>query len=138
MYFLDSPAVLERMKSAQGLKSDADLSQYLDVSEKDLEFWRKSNALPLDEMIRFARKNSVSLDWLILGVVSVERDNHLAIDEQMMLVAYNRMTPMQKMDAIGYMSGLKDKAEAEQSNQQTASSNGTNQIFNGDVTIEKN
>lgn len=58
---------MERMKSVLCLDSDTQLAKVLGRAGSSVSNWRVRGNVPIDECIRFAQTQGISLDWLILG-----------------------------------------------------------------------
>ena len=59
--------IVNRMKSVVGVSKDVDLADHFGGARSSLSVWKKRGTIPLDECIRIAKEQNVSLDWLILG-----------------------------------------------------------------------
>jgi phage repressor protein C with HTH and peptisase S24 domain len=59
--------IVDRMKSVVGVSKDVDLADHLGGARSSLSVWKKRGSIPLDECMRIATEQNVSLDWLILG-----------------------------------------------------------------------
>lgn len=55
------------MKSVVGVSKDVDLADHLGGARSTLSVWKRRGSIPVEECIRIAREQNVSLDWLILG-----------------------------------------------------------------------
>ena len=64
---IDTNAVLDRMKRVCGFATDADLVRYLGQKPSTLSNWRQNNRLPIREVVEFAQRNGLTLDYLLLG-----------------------------------------------------------------------
>ncbi|MFY1027611.1 helix-turn-helix domain-containing protein [Actinobacillus seminis] len=107
MLEINVESILERMKTVTQLKTDKDLAGYLFVKTTTFSNWKKNNSIPLEVIISFVDKNSLSMDWLMFGK---KQDEQLNIDEQMLLSAYRNMDQQQKLNALTFMSGLNNNS----------------------------
>lgn len=60
-------AVFERIKTALGCKSDADLAWLIGVSPQSVWNRKNRNVVPYKEAVLVAVQAGVSLDWLLTG-----------------------------------------------------------------------
>lgn len=60
-------ALLDRVKEWIGEKKDADVARALDVSRSSISTWRARGTVPYGELVQWAYRNDVSLDWLFYG-----------------------------------------------------------------------
>lgn len=130
MVAFDSRLIIERMKQVLELKGDKELRAFFGVAQSTFSSWKNRNSLPADVFINFANERKVDLNWLLLGV-GESKVEKLASDEEMMLFAYRKLTPEQKINAIAQMSGLGNSTNDVSL---TANGNDNNQqIFHGSV-----
>lgn len=59
--------ILNRMKEAMSLKTDADLATHLDVSNKTISSWRTRNSIPIESVLQAALESGQSIDFILLG-----------------------------------------------------------------------
>lgn len=59
--------IIQRMKEALDISTDAELAAALGVGSTAVSNWRKRNSIPYDDCMNLAMEHSVSLDWMILG-----------------------------------------------------------------------
>ena len=64
---LEADSIIERMKSAAGMKSDSDLARCLGVTPQAIYKFRKQGRLPADLVVSYAFDAGLSLDWLATG-----------------------------------------------------------------------
>ena len=57
--------ILNRIKQAYTIKSDAELARFLDIKPSTLANWRKRGTINFN--LVFTKCESISLDWLIFG-----------------------------------------------------------------------
>jgi len=58
-------AVIERIKEANNIKSDAKLASYLGIAPTTLSSWRSRGTLDMD--VIYAKCEHINLDWLLTG-----------------------------------------------------------------------
>ena len=59
--------LLERVKKWINSDKDADVARALEVSSSSIPTWRKRGTVPYGELVQWAYRNEVSLDWLFCG-----------------------------------------------------------------------
>jgi Bacteriophage CI repressor helix-turn-helix domain len=59
--------VIERMRDALALKSDAALADYLGLPETTVSCWRRRNSIPYPECAELAMRGAARLEWLLTG-----------------------------------------------------------------------
>ncbi|WP_028296571.1 helix-turn-helix domain-containing protein [Olivibacter sitiensis] len=64
--FLDKKLIFKRIKLAYGLKSDADLADFLELPPTTLSGWKRRNTLDID--LLYSKLVGISWDYLIYGV----------------------------------------------------------------------
>lgn len=60
-------AILDRIKEVTGVSTDAGLHRELETSSSAIPTWRKRGTVPYATFVAFARKQGLSLDWLLDG-----------------------------------------------------------------------
>ncbi len=60
--------VLERLAAHLEAKSDADIARKLNVSRTAVSSWRQRGSIPYAECVTVAKRDGISLDWLLLGI----------------------------------------------------------------------
>jgi DNA-binding transcriptional regulator YiaG len=65
---MDTDAIIQRMRQVYGVRYDTDLATELGLSKAAPSNWRQRNSPPHEICAEVARKNGVSLDWLIFGI----------------------------------------------------------------------
>jgi len=61
------PEIIERMKKAINVNSDADLAKFLGLSETTVSKWKKRERIPEKNYLAFLNKTNVNPDWLLTG-----------------------------------------------------------------------
>lgn len=59
--------VLDRLKEYLAVKKDADLARRLSISPQTLSSWRQRDAIPYSLCLDFARREGISLEWVLYG-----------------------------------------------------------------------
>jgi transcriptional regulator with XRE-family HTH domain len=59
--------VIDKIKSLKNIKHDSELARILGIEQSTFSERRKRNSLPYKEIIDFAEKENISLDWLLNG-----------------------------------------------------------------------
>lgn len=67
--------ILERLKIITGKKLDKEIAEEMGVKEPTLNRWKARNTIPCEEMILFANKHNVNLNYLILGKGEIYNSN---------------------------------------------------------------
>lgn len=130
MSFFDSCLIIERMKQAISVREDKELALSLNVQAGTLSKWKTRNSLPIETLLEFAEHYQISVEWLIYGRSSQQLDTA----QQMALLAFNALDEKKKLEAIAFMSGLKN-AQPNSGINLTANGSGNNQqIFHGEVS----
>ena len=67
--FMDdtSSEVFDRLKKALSLNSDVELAERLGVSKSGLNGYRVRDTIPFAQIVGLCKKESMSLDWILLG-----------------------------------------------------------------------
>ena len=60
--------ILKRVGDVVSSHQNKDIAAALGVAETTCSTWKKRNSIPSLELISFAQKHNLSLDWLFLGV----------------------------------------------------------------------
>ena len=64
----DSSAhVFDRLKKALSIASDVELAERLGVSKSGLNGYRVRDTIPFAQIVELCKKESMSLDWILLG-----------------------------------------------------------------------
>lgn len=71
--------ILEKIKEVKGFHSDSDVAVALGMSPQALFNHRKRSTIPIEQISTFCSNEKISLDWLLFGVGTRER-NTLDID----------------------------------------------------------
>ena len=62
-----SSEILDRMREALSLRSDAELAQHLGVSKTTLSSWRTRNKVPYEQCIKVSTDMEIDVEWLLTG-----------------------------------------------------------------------
>ncbi len=122
MINFNSSLIIERIKSFRNLKSDRELSQFLNVPTSTLANWKSRNTFPMETAFLLANQFNVSLDWLLAGV-ETKQTNAL---ENLILTVFNALGDSEKLNAVAYLTNL--------NSQNMNNANSISQSANGDVT----
>ncbi|WP_449255613.1 helix-turn-helix domain-containing protein [Bosea sp. (in: a-proteobacteria)] len=63
----DAGLIIERLKSAIDVNTDADLAAALSISRTTLSNWRARNSVPLSRIREACRKYRIPIDYLLTG-----------------------------------------------------------------------
>ena len=64
----DSPKhVFDRLKKALSITSDVEIAERLGVSKSGLNGYRVRDTIPFAQIVKLCKKESMSLDWILLG-----------------------------------------------------------------------
>ena len=64
----DSPKhVFDRLKKALSIISDVEIAERLGVSKSGLNGYRVRDTIPFAQIVKLCKKESMSLDWILLG-----------------------------------------------------------------------
>ena len=103
-------AILDRIKRIHGDETDVALSARLEIPHSTVSSWRRRGSVPLDILVQVAKSSGHSLDWLILGIESPQR-NDSPFDDQALELAIGFTFAMHKLDqnlAQPFFSALKN------------------------------
>lgn len=64
---IDHTAALDRLASAYGCRTDAELSAKLGVSRGTLSSWRTRSSVPIKEYVELAQPGNLSIEWVLFG-----------------------------------------------------------------------
>lgn len=64
---IDVASIIERMKRAYEVSSDAELAEHMEIAKTTISSWRRRNSIPLDACLKAALETFLSLDELITG-----------------------------------------------------------------------
>lgn len=126
---LNSYEIIERMKKIYNVHSDKELAVAIGITPPNINKWRNKNSVSFDVILKTSRHFNVSIDWLLLGD---DTKNKLSTQEKMALIAFNDLDERGKVDAIAYMSGIKNKVA---SISQTVQGSSNNVVGNGNIHI---
>lgn len=74
MQINDAAGVILRMRELFGVKKDAELAVALGTTPQTISSWRSRDTIPYALCVRLSAKKDVFLDWLILGIGPVHRN----------------------------------------------------------------
>lgn len=69
---LNAAAVIDRMQKAAGVGTDIALSAFFGRGKSTAGGWRSRGTVPFDECVILAQRKGISLDWLLLGLGTME------------------------------------------------------------------
>jgi hypothetical protein len=69
---LNAGAVLDRMQQVVGVRTDIALGKHFGFGTSTVSGWRTRNRVPYEECVILAKRNRVSLDWLLLGIGTMD------------------------------------------------------------------
>lgn len=127
---INSSEIVDRMKKISNVFQDKELAEILGLTAASIVSWKKRNTIPLENLIKISNQFNVSVDFLLWG----EQTEQLSTQEKMALIAFNDLDERGKVDAIAYMSGIKNKAA---SISQTVQGSSNNVVGNGNIHIVK-
>lgn len=64
---LNVPEILDRMKEACGINTDANLATHLGVSNKTVSSWRSRNSLPIEAVLQLTVETGHKIDFFLFG-----------------------------------------------------------------------
>ncbi|MBN2702549.1 MAG: helix-turn-helix domain-containing protein [Methylohalobius sp. ZOD2] len=70
----DILGILDRLRAIFGTSSDATLARALGVQKTTLSSWKARNSIPYEKCVQVAEEKGISLDWLLSGIGSMERE----------------------------------------------------------------
>lgn len=68
--------ILDRLKIITSKKLDKEIAEEMGVKEPTLNRWKARNTIPCEEIILFANKHNVNLNYLILGKGEIHNENN--------------------------------------------------------------
>lgn len=68
----DKKEILERVKVAKNLASDAILAHFLGIKPSTLSNWKARNSIDYDKL--FSKCEDLNLDWLLTGYGNMQRE----------------------------------------------------------------
>lgn len=125
---INSSEIVDRMKKISNVFQDKELAEILGLTAASIVSWKKRNTIPLENLIKISNQFNVSVDFLLWG----EQTEQLSTQEKMALIAFNDLDERGKVDAIAYMSGIKNKVA---SISQTVQGSSNNVVGNGNIHI---
>lgn len=69
---LNAGAIIDRMQIAANVSTDIALSAYFGRGKSTAGGWRNRNTVPFDECVILAKRKGISLDWLLLGLGTMD------------------------------------------------------------------
>lgn len=67
--------ILDRLKIITGKTKDKEIAEEMGVKEPTLNRWKARNTIPCEEIVLFANKHNVNLNYLILGKGEIYNSN---------------------------------------------------------------
>lgn len=64
---LDNEEILERMRDACHLPTDAELAKYLETTPSAVSSWKRIKSPPYHGCFRVSLKTGISMEWLLTG-----------------------------------------------------------------------
>jgi len=74
--------IVERIKSAEGLRFDTELAPLFGVDKTTIGKWKSRGTVPFEYLINYAQQKSYSLDWLLLGRGSMKIEAFEQVNEE--------------------------------------------------------
>ena len=59
--------VLDRLKTLEGVRNDADLAEPLATNKRNVSAWKERGTLPWERLHAYCLRRQISLEWLING-----------------------------------------------------------------------
>lgn len=72
--------VIERLKEIHSANSDTELCKAIDVNRQTLSNWKMRDTVPYPLCVQVAKKEGVTLDWLLTGEGPMHRDHPAGAD----------------------------------------------------------
>ena len=69
---MNAGAVLDRMQEVADVRTDIALGKYFGLGTSAVSGWRARNKVPYEECVILAKRKGVSLDWLLLGLGTMD------------------------------------------------------------------
>lgn len=69
---LEAGPIIDRMQRVVGVSTDLALGKLFGYGTSTVSGWRTRNKVPYEECVILAKRKGVSLDWLLLGLGSME------------------------------------------------------------------
>ncbi|QPB43042.1 helix-turn-helix domain-containing protein [Rodentibacter haemolyticus] len=127
---LNSYEIIERMKKICDVHTDKELASIIGIQPPSVNKWKTRNLVPLEPLLLVSNRFNVSIDWLLHG----QQVNELTTHEKLALIAFNDLDDRKKLEAIAFMTGLKNSPV---SISQTINGSENNVVGNGDIHINK-
>ena len=85
--------IMKRIKDIENISLDTDICSLLGISPSSLSGYRNREAVPYKEIVNYALKKGVSIDWILTGSVSKESQEiktlQKTINEQKAIIDYS-------------------------------------------------
>ncbi len=78
----DAAAIIERLKEAIDVATDAELAGLLGCSRTTISNWRSRNTVPLGRLRRLCKQRGVPIDYLLSGRLGADADGLPALDSE--------------------------------------------------------
>lgn len=113
---LEASEIIERLKRAIGVQTDADLAALLDVTRTTLSNWRSRNSVPLARLRPVCKRLGVPLDYLVTGRLGPDRNIATPLDSELLgyvfrLLARYGFIELPKSSEAGYDPARRAAAE---------------------------
>ena len=72
---INTREIFARIKEIAGLERDDELARLLALSPQSLGGYKSRHTLPINQLLRWVGQKNVSLDYLLLGIGPVKREN---------------------------------------------------------------
>ncbi|CDF98040.1 Putative Bacteriophage CI-repressor protein [Avibacterium paragallinarum JF4211] len=95
------------MKIIAAVKEDQELAEILNIKKSTISNWKRGTAISIAYFSFLSQKYDADLNWLLTGQ---KKDQELSTQEKMALIAFNDLDERGKVEAIAYMSGIRNKA----------------------------
>jgi len=69
---LNAGLVIDRMQQVIGVQTDIALGAYFSRGSSAVSNWRSRGTVPFEECVILAKRKGVSLDWLLLGLGTMD------------------------------------------------------------------
>jgi hypothetical protein len=92
--------IIDRIKSHVRVHTDSEVAERIGLRKQELFQYKKKKTIPYKYLIEWARMESVSLDWLLMGreqvadseykekyINQLEKDNERLVNENQMLMS---------------------------------------------------
>lgn len=69
---MNAGAVIDRMQKVLGVKTDIAVGSHFGLGTSAVSNWRARGKVPFDECVILSNRKGVSLDWLVLGLGTMD------------------------------------------------------------------